>query len=133
MADQILKFSSRSSQFRLPAQTVAATDVNRVSTSSNDELLVKIDTLTHQLEVSELERRFSRFGRRCRSTSCTRSSRESNASGYYWYHAEFGDRGHKCKNLALSVRETNHGGTDHVTCLRRMLTKSCIFCKRSCV
>ena len=61
MADQILEFSSRTSQFPLPAQTVAATDVKRVSTSSNDELLAKIDTLTHWLEVLELERRFSSF------------------------------------------------------------------------
>ena len=76
MADKILEFSSRTSQFSWLAQTVAATGVKQVSTSSNDELLAKIDTLTHQLEVLKLERGFSRFGRRSRSTSGTRSSRE---------------------------------------------------------
>ena len=64
MAHQILEFSSKFSHFPLPAQTFEVTDVKRVSTSSNDELLAKIDTLTHWLEVLELERRFSRFGRR---------------------------------------------------------------------
>ena len=79
MADQILEFCARTSQFSLPAQTVAATDAKRVSSSSMEELLAKIDTLTHRLENLELERRLPRFRKRSRSTPRTR---ESNASGY---------------------------------------------------
>ena len=57
------------------------------------ELLAKIDTLTHQFENLKLERRLACFRKRSRSMSGTR---ESNASGFCWYHANFGDRVHKC-------------------------------------
>ena len=89
MAEKILEFSSRRSHFSLPAQTVAATDSKGDSSSSMAKLLAKIDTLTHRLESLKLKRRLPRFRKRSRSTSRTR---ESNASGYCWYHANFGDR-----------------------------------------
>ena len=93
MADKILEFSVRTSQFSLPTQTVDAADAKRVLFSSMKELLAEIDTLTHRLENLELEGQLPRFRKRSRSTSCTR---ESNASGYCSYHVNFGDRAHKC-------------------------------------
>ena len=80
MADYILEFSSKLNHF----------------SSSMEKLLAKIDTLTHRLENLELEKRLPRFCKRSRSTFRTR---ESNTSGYCWYHANFGDRAHKCLKL----------------------------------
>ena len=90
-----MEYSARTNpnNFSLPAQTVAATDAKRVSSSPMEELLAKIDTLTHRLENLELERRppcvYKRNGSKPRT-------REANASRHCWYQAKYGDRASKC-------------------------------------
>ena len=93
MANQIMEFSARTypNYFSLPAQTVAADEAKRVSSSPMKRIIGKD---THRLENLELERRPPCVHERNESKPRTR---EANASRHCWYHAKYGDRASKCK------------------------------------